>query len=274
MKMMNDKLKAAIYGLAIGDAIGVPVEFKPSGSFYIEGMTGYGSHNQPPGTWSDDTSMTIATCDSIRECGKIDIRDMYQKFCDWYHNDEYAIGSLFDIGGTTARALATGKGADSEISNGNGSLMRILPLAFTDASDEEIEAVSAITHAHQISRRACVLYVSIARSLLNGETLKAAIRKLDTEPPFHRLGSIFSLDVTEINSSGYVVDTLEAALWSLANSDNYRDAVLTAVHLGDDTDTVGAVTGGLAGILYGFDGIPAEWIGLLRGKEIIDRCLF
>lgn len=236
-------------------------------------MIGYGSHNQPKGTWSDDTSMTLATCDSIRERGCIDAADMLGKFRAWANDGEYAIDYIvFDIGGTTSTALYSGIGQSSERSNGNGSLMRILPLAFTDADDGEIETVSAITHAHEISKAACVCYVHIARALLRGEKLQDILESI--ESPFERIRTISTLDESEIKSSGYVVSTLEAALWAVSTTDNYRDAILKAVNLGNDTDTVGAVAGGLAGIIYGFEGIPSEWVESLKGKDIIENCLF
>lgn len=128
---MTDKPKATlrdcIYGLAVGDALGVPYEFRPRGTFECTDMIGYGTHGQPAGTWSDDTSMTLATCDSIRELGHIDTADMRDKFVGWIANDEYTIDGVFDYGGTTARALRTGKGGSGERDNGNGSLMRIAP---------------------------------------------------------------------------------------------------------------------------------------------------
>lgn len=270
---MNSKLRAAIYGLAVADAVGVPYEFKTRGSFVATDMVGHGTHNQPKGTWSDDTSMTLATCASIKSCGGIDTVDMLKKFRAWANDGEYAIdGRVFDIGGTTSMALCRGKGGIDEWSNGNGSLMRIAPLAFTDASDEEIEAVSAITHAHEISKSACVCYVHIARSLISGKSLAEVLETLDS--PFERLKGIAALDESEIKSGGYVVTTLEAALWVLAKTDNYRDAVLKAVNLGKDTDTVAAVAGALAGIIYGIDGIPSDWMDSLRGKDIIEACLF
>lgn len=272
---MKSKLKDAIFGLAVADALGVPVEFRKRGTFKIEGVTGYGTYNQPEGTWSDDTSMTIASCDSIRECGRIDLQDMLEKFRSWLYDAEYTpFGNVFDVGNTTAYALRRGAGDDDWHANGNGSLMRILPLAFTDATTEEIEAVSAITHAHHISKLACVIYVNIARSLLKGVDLKNIIRRLCLEEPFHRVHSIYSLQEDTIKSSGFVVDTFEAALWCLATTDNYKDAVLKAINLGEDTDTVAAVTGGLAGIMYGYDSIPTEWLDALKSKDIIEKCLF
>lgn len=267
---MKNRLKDAIYGLAIGDAIGVPVEFKQRGTFHIDDMIGYGTHNQPKGTWSDDTSMTIATCDSIKELGYIDCDNIRDKFCDWMRDAKYTVdGIVFDIGGTTMTALKSGRGLDDFYSNGNGSLMRILPLAFIDVNCEIVSAVSAITHANPISTDICCQYVSIAKQLLEGKDIKDAIASFSD-----KISHIYELNESEIKSTGFVVDSFEAALWAVSTTDNFRDAILKAVNLGDDTDTIAAIAGGLAGIIYGLDNIPAEWIETLRGKEIIDKCLF
>lgn len=271
----GSKLRDAIYGLAVADALGVPVEFLKRGTYEVKEMVGYGSHMQHPGTWSDDTSMTLATCDSIRECGDVNPSDIYEKFRAWLFEAKYTPDDVvFDVGQTTSRAIRNGEGLSEVWANGNGSLMRIIPLAFTDADNELIGEVSAITHAHGISKLACMIYVYIARKLLKGEDLESILETIEADAPFDRLKGIKALSIDEIKSSGYVVDTLEAALWCLATTDNYKDAVLKAVNLGMDTDTVAAVTGGLAGILYGFDAIPKEWIETLRGKDVIESCLF
>lgn len=268
-------MRSAIYGLAVGDALGVPAEFKTRGSFAIKDMVGYGTHHQPAGTWSDDTSMTLATCDAIRRTGNVDAEAIREAFCDWLFQGKYAIDHVvFDCGNTTGQALQCGHGFDDVRSNGNGSLMRILPLAFTDADERTIEAVSSITHAHAISVRACQIYVWCARRLLAGEDLAVILNSFTEPEPFHQLSQLEELRESDIRSSGYVVDTLEAALWSLLHSHSYEETVLKAVNLGDDTDTVGAVAGGLAGIIYGFEGIPKEWFKCLRGKEIIESSLF
>lgn len=267
--MSESKLKAAIYGLAVGDALGVPVEFKKRGTFSVTDMTGFGTYSQPAGTWSDDTSMTLATCDSIRECGRVDVENIRGKFRKWLYNGDYAIGGVvFDVGGTTAAALRTGRGESGEFSNGNGSLMRILPLAFTDADNETVGEVSAITHAHSLSKSACVDYVAIARALIEGKDLQAALAQTD------RAAGVSLMSGNDIQSSGFVSHTFQAAMWCLCGTDSYKTAVLKAVNLGDDTDTTAAVTGGLAGIIYGFGDIPQEWLETLRGKNIIERCLF
>ena len=274
---MDKKLRDAVYGLAIGDALGVPYEFKVRGSFECTEMTGYKAHGQPEGTWSDDTSMTIATAKSLKDNGcKVVLSDMFANFLDW--NDEIDFncnGVCFDIGIATGAALATGKPQSGERDNGNGSLMRILPLAFVGCTDEEIREVSAITHGHEISMQACVIYVHVARRLLAGETIQEIIPTLRYEKPFDRLCVIDRFEERDIKSSGFVVHTLEASLWVLARYDNFKDTVLAAVNLGSDTDTTGAVAGGLAGIVYGLeDAFARECMEILRGKEIIDKCLW
>lgn len=266
--------KGAIYGFIVGDALGVPYEFMDRGTFKCDRMTGFGTHNQPIGTWSDDSSMTLATIDSIKKTGKIDTTDMKKRFKEWIWASAYtAHGSVFDVGGTTLQALREERGLDDGWNNGNGSLMRILPLAFTTASSEQIMAVSAITHAHWISKTACVIYTDIARALIEGQDLKEILKEGVYSERFQRLNEIWTLDESEISSSGFVIDTLESALWCLTTTDSFQDAVLKAVNLGSDTDTTGAVTGGLAGIIYGFEAIPNIWIDQIQNKELIDNII-
>lgn len=267
MKSLRAKttLRDCVYGQAVGDALGVPYEFKSRDSFECSDMDGYGTHNQPIGTWSDDTSMSLAICDSYRELGRIDVGDIRDKFVSWYRDGAYTCDGLFDIGNATAKALHAGHGLAGEWDNGNGSLMRTIPLAFTDATDDEVRAVSAITHAHSTSTEACVAMVGAARSLIAGANGREAALAC---------GVNFDKPRDEVRSGGYVLDTFEAALWCLANTSNYRDCVLLAVNLGSDTDTTGAVAGALAGIVYGVEGIPAKWLNSLRGNDVIERCLF
>ena len=274
---LSKKLHDAVFGLAIGDALGVPYEFKPRGSFECTEMVGYGAHKQPEGTWSDDTSMTIATAKSIKDNGgKIDTFDMRDKFVAWADEEDFnANGTCFDIGNATWAALSTGASQTGEWDNGNGSLMRILPVAFADCTDEEVCEVSAITHGHEISMHACLIYVRIARRLLDGESIHDIIPTLLYDKPFDRLRIIDKLSEEEIKSSGFVVHTLEASLWCLAKYDNFRDTVLAAVNLGDDTDTTGAVAGGLAGIVYGLESdFAKECLDVLRSKDMIEECLW
>lgn len=273
----NNRLHDAVFGLAIGDALGVPYEFNARGTFECTGMIGYGTYDEPAGTWSDDTSMAIATAKSLKDNdGSVNIEDITNNFLRWECGDAFNCnGYLFDIGITTRSALSTGNPCTDGSSNGNGSLMRILPLAFTDATDDEIRAVSAITHGHEISMQACVIYVHVARRLLTGESIRDIVPTLKYDRPFNRLQKLAQLSEDEIRSGGYVVDTLEASLWCLIHNQNFRDTVLTAINLGKDTDTTGAVCGGLAGIVYGLDSdFARECMEQLRNKELIEECLW
>ena len=270
------QLKAVVYGAAVGDALGVPFEFLNRGTFACEGMSAGGFHNMPLGTFSDDTSLLIATCDSIRATEGIDIHDMRAKFRQWCYKGAYsADGKVFDVGNATVTALDQGFGCSHERSNGNGSLMRIAPLAFTDASDDQIRSVSAITHAHTISTESCVVFVHILHHVLGGMPLQDAIaQSIPKDPHFAFMENIDRLERDSVNSGGFVLHTLEAALWCALNTNSYRDCVLAAVNLGSDTDTTACVAGALAGAIYGYNAIPAEWIDRLRGKPVIDSCLF
>ena len=259
---MARTLRDCVYGQAVADALGVPYEFRPRGSFRCTDMIGHGSHNKPEGTWSDDTSMTLAICDSYRELGRIDVDDIRQRFVRWYREGAYTVDGLFDIGNATREALECGHGLAGEWDNGNGSLMRTVPLAFTDATDDEVRAVSAITHAHPTSTELCVAMANIARDLISGAS------------PADVAGSVASRPVDEIRSGGFVRDTFDAALWCLANTSSYAECALAAVNLGNDTDTTAAVAGALAGIVYGIEGIPAAWLSTLRGTDVIEACLF
>ena len=278
--LRKDKLLGGVLGLAIGDALGVPVEFvqrEVLKSSPVESMEGYGSHNQPVGTWSDDTSMVLATLDSM--CRGFSTDGMMEAFSRWYNMAEYTpFGEVFDIGGTTRLAIqrylmgesVNDCGSSDVYSNGNGSLMRMLPMIlYLDVTPinsnavDLIYKVSGLTHAHLISKIACVYYVYIGMYLTvysdKNEAMEEAIKAVDeyykdTVYPDTRLGGlsrVFTLSEEDIKSSGYVVDSLEASIWCLYNSNSYTEAVLRAVNLGEDTDTIGAITGSLAGLFIG-----------------------
>lgn len=292
---------SGLMGVCVGDALGLPVEFS-SRSDRLENpvttMSGWGTYNQPPGTWSDDSSLTFCLADSL--CQGFDLNAIARSFCRWFRERYWTPHwEVFDIGNTTLQAIwnlqhgapPSQSGATSERSNGNGSLMRILPMAFLYKNlefrelIERTHQVSAITHAHPRSLIACGIYISIAINLLQGKDLKSAYQQgLEKILPFYQSapygnelahfqrvinGEIDRLSIEQINSSGYVVDTLEASLWCLLNTDNYADAVLKAVNLGQDTDTTAAVTGGLAGIYYGFETIPQAWVEQIARKDDI-----
>ncbi len=272
-----NRLKDAIYGLAVGDAMGLPVQSLIRGEYNISEMIGYGYSSYPAGSWSDDTSLTIATCDSIRENKGIDIHDIKKKFKLWLSKGEYTpFGEAYDIGETCFKAIVSSKGLDAEHSCGNGSLMRIIPLAFIDdITDETIAQVSAITHAHPRCQEGCIIYVRIAQGLLKGYELRSLIKEyVKPTSEFKRLLAIENLNSSEISSSGYIISTFEAAIWCLLTTNSYKDCIIKAVNLGDDTDTVAAVAGALAGIIYGYDAIPKDWINKLQAKEKIEACFF
>ena len=281
------KIYNAMMGLIVADALGVPFEFKSRDSFKVNDMVGHGTYDQPEGTWSDDSTMAIATIISYVEKGCLDYEDLMSRFNDWYLNGEYTpYGDCFDIGGATRMAIARYSsgteplkcGGTGEYDNGNGSLMRILPLAFIPHSEKDIYELSAITHAHEISVRACSIYLSVVEKLIDGADKREAFLciKDKCSGAFARLPVIDTLNRDSIKSSGYVIDTIEAAFWCFLTTDSYRDCVIKAVELGSDTDTVAAVAGGLAGVYYGVGGdkgIPSMWIGKLARKQWIEDLL-
>lgn len=286
---------AALLGSAVGDALGVPVEFAGRDarrSDPVVGMRQHGTHNQPAGTWSDDTSLTLCLAESLAEAG-IDYRDQATRFVAWMHDAAWTPhGEVFDIGNATSVAISclrsgvepTNAGLAGEHHCGNGSLMRIAPLGLYLAYDSEQSRTAAamgcsrLTHGHPRCQLACIMYTEIVASLVRGRDIEDAIadgqrvvqRSIGGEFPseaavFQRLlsPSLANLDEQEISSSGYVVHCLEASLWCTLRAESYRDGVLAAVNLGDDTDTTGAVAGALLGLRFGLQQIPADWIETL-----------
>lgn len=299
------KIRDSIVGLAIGDALGVPVEFKSRYELNnnpVQEMQGYGSHYVPKGCWSDDTSMTLATIDSIVEQQKIDYNDIMMKFCEWYNYAKYtATGVFFDIGISTSKSLKKYLqgipplmcGGEGERDNGNGSLMRILPAvlySYTNRLSEKqemelINNMSSLTHRHEISRLGCKIYCDFIKSLLDTSDKNLALEtirlkfdyyskhySIDTLRKYIRIfdPNFSSLSKEEIKSSGFVVDTLESSIWCLMNANSFYETVVLAVNLGDDTDTVGAITGSMAGLLYGINNIPKNWIENLKNINYLD----
>ena len=302
--MFEDAVKNGILGLVVGDALGVPVEFRSREELErdpVKGMRAYGTHHQPAGTWSDDSSMALCLLESLTS--GVDYKDMMDRFLRWV-NEGYMTpyGKVFDMGIATQQALARFAhstpplecGGSGEYDNGNGSLMRILPMVLylhrtmgpdfprmTEAY-QIIHNASALTHAHPISLIACGLYCAAVNELLCGKPsvwdgIKAAKEFYRNQTEFVPYLDIFqriepdilpALPRSEIKSGGYVVHTLEAALWCLERHDSFRACLLEAVNLGEDTDTVGAVAGGLAGLRYG--GIPEDWLDLIAHREEIE----
>lgn len=295
--------KNGIIGLAVGDAMGVPLEFcfreKLMANLTTE-MLGYGSHNVPKGSWSDDTSMTLCLIDAINTTGKIVSKDVADNFVKWAENEEYTpCGKRFDIGRTCLQAIMNYErgvdpvdaGLDGELNNGNGSLMRILPLIYycysKNMNEEDIyynvKDISSITHKHEISIMGCYIYVLFGIELLKKKNLAEAynkIKKVDYSmfskeciSKYDRIlkQNIEKYKLDDISSTGYVVATLEATLWTILTTDSFDSAIIKAINLGNDTDTVGACVGGLAGIYYGLENINKNWIMDLQKYDYIEN---
>ena len=309
MMKKADMAKSVLLGVAIGDALGVPVEFSWRHALKddpVIGMRAYGTWGQPAGVWSDDTSMTVATMDSIARLQEVNYDDIMKNFVRWAEDGEYTVNGLFDIGNTTHRAIRRYKGQSpltcglTDIkSNGNGSLMRVAPFGLyiysmygVDWSDEAFclaHNASRLTHGNEISQMSCGVYCLLISHLLNGEEKGEAYRRTIKqagdyygnneryakywEKDFARLrdcNGFIELPENEIESSGYVMDSLEAAVWSFFQGTNYLSTVLTAVNLGRDTDTIGAITGGLAGAYYGYKDIPSSWLKTLKRRGYLE----
>ena len=304
---MDKSIKNGIIGFVVGDVLGVPVEFMAREELRknpVVDLRAYGTHNQPLGSWSDDTSMTLATMDSIIHKEKIDTTDMGNRFLNWYKKSEYTPrGKVFDIGRTTIQALtkyelkldeAKNCGEDDEYSNGNGSLMRMIPIAYyiyykKIKDDKEIynivKDVSSITHRHEVSILGCYIYVSFILGLLNGlekEQVYNNTKKMnynyfskDSLKRYDRIlkGDITALNLDDINSDGYIVNTLECVLYMFLKSNDYNTTILEGVNLGNDTDTIGSCLGGLLGLYYGLDSIKESWRkNIIKYDYIIDLC--
>lgn len=304
-----------MFGLVVGDAVGVPAEFMDREKLRenpVTDMQEYGSHNQPRGAWSDDSSMALATLASLHK--GYDLKDIGEQFSRWDKEEIYTpLGEVFDMGMTCSRAIRKFQdsgdvntcGMRDEKDNGNGSLMRIMPMCIyayemqkSGMSDEEavqmIHDVSALTHAHLRSKMACGLYYFLVKSIIDNRdtyTLKECLQKgFDIGFAYYRNDlsnlvelSYFSklvsmeefslLPEDSIKSFGYVLNTMEASILCLLNTNSYKECVLKAVNLGADTDTTAAVAGGLAGLYYGYDAIPKEWKdAIIQRKWIEELC--
>ena len=287
------RIQGGLYGALVGDALGVPVEFSSRESRRSDpviGMRAYGTWNQPAGTWSDDGALLLCTVESL-SMKSFDPQDMAERFLHWYDDGHWAAhGEVFDVGNATSAALgrlrlgvsALQAGGRRESDNGNGSLMRILPvsLASIHLDDQSLalrhEQASAVTHGHARSLMACSFHGFVVRALCAGKEKRAAVdearmhftRRYAASQEFHHFRVVTESDIgripeEQIQSGGYVIDTLVAALWCLLTTDTYEACVLRAVNLGGDTDTTACVAGGLAGVLHGLECVPAEWMKAL-----------
>lgn len=299
-----DRKRGTLLGLAVGDALGAAVEFRRPGTFVeVTEYRGDGPFGLAPGEWTDDTSMALALADSIGRVGW-DLDDQAQRYLSWYQSGWYSVnGRCFDIGATCRRGLtrfsqsgdAKSSGDAAEEYSGNGSIMRLAPVPIRCAGfypDNLLELIQRLTasslptHASPQCLSACAYLGVVLAALIQGESREhvldpnwKVLRELRELHPFHRKiadiaeGSFRRKQPPEIVGSGYVVKSLEAALWAFHDAPDFRTAVLRAVNLGDDADTTGAVCGQLAGAYWGESGIPQPWRDGLARMDMIEQAL-
>lgn len=295
---MKNNIYGAIMGAIVGDAIGLPFEFKDKSEIKksdIRKLKTRGYHNLPIGTWSDDSSMILCTIESMLD--GYNHRNIGDKFCEWKYNAHWTpYGILFDIGGTTAKAIMNINlrndytGLNEEDDCGNGSLMRIIPLLFYIKDNRSqrfdiIKEVSSLTHSNMKCIIACSIYLEMCLNILDGHDKTTAYTKMKStileyykeyDKQLKSFDNILYKDILDINKeelsgSGYVIHTLESALYSFLSTKNFKHAIYNAILLGDDTDTVASITGGISGLYYGYNKIPKKWRKLIvKQKEIFD----
>ncbi len=301
---MNNLNKDILLGTAIGDALGLPIQFlerEVVAKNPITTMEGLDQFNVPAGTWSDNTSLSFCLAESL--CNGYDLNDIINKFTKWMYEDYWTpANETFDINYINYFAIVNLRnngsphvaGIDNKRGNRDGSLMRILPLVPYILNMEEekkfriIKEISSLTYRHPRSILACIALCEFAIQYINLQSVEEAYQTMqqtilqllkkemfiEEDIPFKRLVGLSyeefkAIELKDIHSTEYVIDTLEASLWCIFNTTSYKDAVLKAVNLGDDANTVGAITGGLAGIIYGYDTIPSEWLEVLAKKDDI-----
>jgi ADP-ribosylglycohydrolase len=301
MSRHHNQYLAAIIGHAVGDAMGFPTEFSKREELLknpVLEMIDSPDVGLPAGSWSDDTAMEIATIDSFIHKKCFDYKDIMDRWVKWINESEYtSTGVTFDIGRTCLKAIkkyCNGSaplqcGSTSINENGNGSLMRILPVALyaytrnlDDISIQRLtDEMSSLTHAHEVSRLGCYIYVQFVICLLKEYEKEDAYRYVqDLDYSSYNVNSINLytriLDgqiegqiLDDIKSTGYIVDTLECVLWIFMNARNYKEAIIASTNIGGDTDTIGAIVGSMAGIYYGIDSIPSKWLDKLQRKEYL-----
>ena len=284
----KERLAGGVWGHLVGDAMGVPYEFlaRKAVGKVVWGKTG--THQQEAGTWSDDGGLMLALLDSLLSEG-FSLRDQGRKALAWWQGDDYKVGELFDIGNTTVDALRRLKegaqpewaGGGREEDNGNGALMRILPVALVgrNKSADEVagEAMKAatLTHRHPKAQVTCALYALVAHNLLAGEEKTEALE--EAQRSMERLTSgVYQQALEDLNAyserkgSGYVLDSFWSAWEAFLGASSYAKCIESAIKYGNDTDTTACVAGGLGGIYWGVQGIPEAWRRGMRGKEIVE----
>ncbi len=293
---MRDRFLGSLAGLAVGDALGTTLEFKSPGSFEpISDMVGGGPFRLKPGEWTDDTSMALCLAESLLECGGFDPADQMRRYVRWWKEGHLSsTGSFFDIGGTISGALdsfiSTGEpnsGPTHPRSAGNGSLMRLAPVPLFYAGNPKLAVgvageSSRTTHGAAEALDACRYFAGLLLGAVRGTPKEELLAPMyspapglwETAPLAPGIaevaeGSFREKEPPEIAGTGYVVKSLEAALWAFNRSSDFREGALLAVNLGNDADTTGAIYGQIAGAHYGLSGIPAEWVEKLAMREFI-----
>ena len=292
----QERFRGCLLGLAVGDALGTTVEFCRPGTFSpVTDMVGGGPFDLKPGQWTDDTSLALCLAESLVACGRFDPVDQLRRYIRWWREGYMSsTGTCFDIGGTTRTALGrferTGEpwcGPTDSQTAGNGSLMRLAPVPMFFAAKpalaiEQSGASSRTTHGAAQAVDACRYYAGLIVGALGGATKEGLMAscyapvegywqegKLVEEIAEVAAGSFKVKKPPAICGSGYVTESLEAALWCFNKSRDFREGCLLAVNLGDDADTTAAVYGQLAGAYYGAHGIPQDWLGKLAKRELI-----
>ena len=309
--MKSNKVVDALLGVAIGDAVGVPYEFTSREEMQANpatDMIGHGTYNQPKGTWSDDSSLTFCLAESL--VGGYNLKDMSERFIKWVDEAYWtAHNQVFDIGITTSIAISRlrviidesnleelerQKDYGNERDNGNGSLMRIIPLLFYIKGKPIKEQfnivweVSALTHRHIRAAMSCMIYLNLAEKLLEGKDKVDAYKEMRVDiaklwdaidfpekerKPFEKVihNDIRDTGIDDLKTGGYVIEVLESSIWFFLNKDSYNDTILSIINLGHDTDTSAAIAGGLAGLYYGREEMPEEWVAhIARLDDIVE----
>lgn len=275
---LRDRAIGALVGLAVGDAIGTTLEFRERDTYPIlTDMVGGGPFGLRPGQWTDDTSMALALADALLFNARLDEKDLMDRFCGWWRHGEYSCtGDCFDIGNTTRQALLTYEKTGEPLAGdrdpsaaGNGSLMRLAPVAIRYWGDQPTRAEiaarqSMTTHGAEEAVQACVAFSDLLSDAIGGAPFERVFEPRSGSWP-HAVSKVMSMaglrrPRQDVRSTGYVIHSLDAALWSVADADDFREAVLTAANLGGDADTTAAIAGQLAGAIWGISGIPEPWL--------------
>jgi len=297
---IEDRFHGAILGLAVGDSMGVPLEFTDPGTFEpVNDMVGGGPFNLSPGMWTDDTSMALCLAESLIECRDFNPADQMKRYLKWYHDGHLSVnGRCFDIGNTTRQALMafeeTGEpysGPDDERSAGNGSLMRLAPVPLFYMSSplkalENSALSSRTTHNHPLAVDACRYMGGLIHGALLGKSKEEILSPRYSPVPDYwdenplqkaidevACGSFKDREPPQIRGRGFVVKSLEAALWAFYKSETFEEGCLLSVNLGEDADTTGAIYGQLAGAYYGKSKIPQKWMGKLKKLDLIESII-